>query len=99
MEKDIQELFDLLLDNKDLPKRDLILLLENRLSIFLPYNHSESDVHRAFNIKFNDKKFSGIDEKEKLSNQGEILEKTFTKRELSFLLVSLYTQIQKIQKI
>lgn len=95
---EIQKLHDVLLDNNDASLDELTLALENEISSFRPFRHGEKHPQDAFGIDLTNKAVPQLD-LPTMSEQGEALENNFTKREIAFMFVSFYKQVQSMRSV
>ena len=101
MEDYVNKLYDVLLDNHNSPKDKLISELEAAIAKLKPYNHNEENIRIACGIDMKEKDTSAISGKgiDKISQEIEILEKVFTKREAIFMLVGIQEQMKEFHKM
>ena len=97
MIKQIEQLHDLLLDNRNATLDELIPILENEISGFKPFNHDATTPFEACNIKKG--KIAPNLNLEKVSSMVEVIEETFSKRDIAFMLVALNRQINLVKGI
>ena len=97
MIKEIEQLHDLLLDNRNATLEELIQIIENKISEFRPFNHDASLPFDACGLK-RGKKAPNLN-LEKVSRMVEVLEQNFSKRDIAFMFVVLNRQINLVKKI
>lgn len=97
MIKQIEQLHDLLLDNRNATLEELIPILENKISEFRPFNHDASLPFDACGLK-RGKKAPNLN-LEKVSSMVEVLEQNFSKRDIAFMFVALNRQINLVKGI
>ena len=97
MIKEIEQLHDLLLDNRNATLDELIPILENEISGFKPFNHDATTPFEACNIKKG--KIAPNLNYDRTSDTVEVLEQNFSKRDLAFMLAALNRQINLVKKI
>ena len=97
MIKEIEQLHDLLLDNRNATLEELIQILENKISEFRPFNHDATIPFEACNIKKG--KIAPNLNYDRTSDIVEVLEQNFSKRDLAFMLAALNRQINLVKKI
>ena len=88
---EIQKLHDVLLDNTRSNLEEIITAVEKEISSFKTFNHSEENVFKAIKINEKNLKIPNLN-LEKLSQQVEVLEQNFSKREIAFMFASLFRQ-------
>ena len=88
---EIQLLHDVLLDNANAKLEDAIMAIEHKISEFKSFRHEKEDVFDAVHIDKRNLKVPNLD-LDKLSQQVEVLEQNFSKREIAFMLASLFRQ-------
>ena len=88
---EIQSLHDVLLDNANAKLEDAIMAVEHKISEFRAFRHEKENVFDAIQIEEKNRKVPNLN-LEKLSQQVEVLEQNFSKREIAFMFVSLFRQ-------
>ena len=88
---EIQLLHDVLLDNANAKLEDAIMAIEHKISEFKSFRHEKENVFDAVQIDEKDLKVPNLN-LDKLSQQVEVLEQNFSKREIAFMLASLFRQ-------
>lgn len=88
---EIQLLHDVLLDNANAELEDAIMAIEHKISEFKSFRHEKENVFDAIQIDEKNLKVPNLN-LEKLSQQVEVLEQNFSKREIAFMLASLFRQ-------
>ena len=88
---EIQSLHDVLLDNANAKLEDAIMAVEHKISEFRSFKHEKENVFDAIQIEEKNRKVPNLN-LEKLSQQVEVLEQNFSKREIAFMFVSLFRQ-------
>ena len=88
---EIQSLHDVLLDNANAKLEDAIMAIEHKISEFRSFKHEKENVFDAIQIEEKNRKVPNLN-LEKLSQQVEVLEQNFSKREIAFMFVSLFRQ-------
>ena len=88
---EIQSLHDVLLDNANAKLEDAIMAIEHKISEFRSFRHEKENVFDALQINERSLKAPDLN-LEKLSQQVEVLEQNFSKREIAFMFVSLFRQ-------
>ena len=89
---EIQLLHDVLLDNADAKLEDAIMAIEHKISEFKSFRHEKENVFDAIQIDEKNLNVPNLN-LDKLSQQVEVLEQNFSKREIAFMLASLFRQI------
>ena len=94
------KLHNAILDNQDKSDKELILAVENAIARQLPFNHSAEGIKEACGITATDKD-TGLLGKDfdKLSERVEALEQSFTKREMTFIVVKLHTRMSMLEQL
>ena len=96
------KLIDVILDNQSAPDVDLITALENFIASSKPYNHEEDSSLRGCGVeKPSPDKFAKLKDTNcsTLSEEAELIESIFNKRELAYLVVSSKKQLIELQKV
>ena len=88
---EIQSLHDVLLDNANAKLEDAIMAVEHKISEFRAFRHEKENVFDAIQIEERSLKVPNLN-LDKLSQQVEVLEQNFSKREIAFMFVSLFRQ-------
>ena len=88
---EIQLLHDVLLDNADAKLEDVIMAIEHKISEFKSFRHEKENVFDAIQIDEKDLNVPNLN-LDKLSQQVEVLEQNFSKREIAFMLAALFRQ-------
>ena len=88
---EIQSLHDVLLDNANAKLEDAIMAIEHKISEFRAFRHEKENVFDAIQIDERSLKVPNLN-LDKLSQQVEVLEQNFSKREIAFMFVSLFRQ-------
>ena len=88
---EIQSLHDVLLDNANAKLEDAIMAVEHKISEFRAFRHEKENVFDAIQIDERSLKVPNLN-LDKLSQQVEVLEQNFSKREIAFMFVSLFRQ-------
>ena len=88
---EIQSLHDVLLDNANAKLEDAIMAVEHKISEFKAFRHEKENVFDAIQIDERSLKVPNLN-LDKLSQQVEVLEQNFSKREIAFMFVSLFRQ-------
>ena len=96
------KLIDVVLDNQSVPDVDLITALENFIASSKPYNHEEDSSLRGCGVEKpspdKNAKLKNTDYST-LSEETELIESIFNKRELAYLVVSSKKQLIELQKV
>ena len=88
---EINSLHDVLLDNANAKLEDAIMAVEHKISEFRAFRHEKENVFDAIQIDERSLKVPNLN-LDKLSQQVEVLEQNFSKREIAFMFVSLFRQ-------
>ena len=88
---EINSLHDVLLDNANAKLEDAIMAVEHKISEFRAFRHEKENVFDAIQIEERSLKVPNLN-LDKLSQQVEVLEQNFSKREIAFMFVSLFRQ-------
>ena len=88
---EINSLHDVLLDNANAKLEDAIMAVEHKISEFKAFRHEKENVFDAIQIDERSLKVPNLN-LDKLSQQVEVLEQNFSKREIAFMFVSLFRQ-------
>ena len=88
---EIQSLHDVLLDNANAKLEDAIMAVEHKISEFRAFRHEKENVFDAIQIDERSLKVPNLN-LDKLSQQVEVLEQNFSKREIAFMFASLFKQ-------